>query len=136
MALKSKRKVLLWFHAKDLSQKDVAALTEAFVAYDLYFRKVIRDQAKDIFEKFDAVGGEVPQHYAVHARLHGLPIFNSEGERIDVQVNTTGGTVTTSAPAAPTGEIPSPLTAPTSASSAAPAPAPTQSTVAPPPKTN
>ena len=149
MPVKQRRKVILWFHTADISQADVAALTEAFATYDVRFRKVLRDPKRDIIEDFDAVGGNVPQVYLVQARLMNAPIYNEQGEKVNA-TNTattelngaaTGSTNTSQAGVVALSET---KTAQTVVDpSAAPAPtdapkpsAPKASTVAPPPPTN
>ena len=149
MPVKQRRKVILWFHTADISQADVAALTEAFATYDVRFRKVLRDPQRDILEDFDAVGGNVPQMYLVQARLTNAPIFNEHGEQVNAAITTTSnvnGTVTggTDVSQAGVGALSDTKTTQAAVDpSAAPAPsdapqpsAPKASTVAPPPPTN
>jgi len=149
MPVKQRRKVILWFHTADISQADVAALTEAFATYDVRFRKVLRDPKRDIIESFDAVGGNVPQVYLVQARLTGAPIYNEEGELVNATNTATtelNGTATGGADISQAGVRALSDTTTTQAAvdpSAAPAPsdapkpsAPKASTVAPPPPTN
>ena len=149
MPVKQRRKVILWFHTADISQADVAALTEAFATYDVRFRKVLRDPKRDIIESFDAVGGSVPQVYVVQARLIGAPIYNEEGELANATNTATtelNGTASGGADVSQAGVVAlsETKTAQTAVDpSAAPAPsdapkpsAPKASTVAPPPPTN
>lgn len=154
MPVKQRRKVILWFHTTDISQEDVAALTEAFATYDVRFRKVLRDPRRDILEDFDAVGGNVPQVYLVQARLKNVPIYNEQGELTSEAITATSnvnGTVTGSTDHSQAGVVDVPKTktaqpaaAAVVASAAAPAPtdapkppaAPKASTVAPPPPIN
>lgn len=151
MPVKQRRKVILWFHTADISQADVAALTEAFATYDVRFRKVLRDPKRDIIESFDAVGGSVPQVYLVQARLTGAPIYNEEVELVNATNTATtelNGTASGGADVSQAGVGALSDTKTTQAAaavdpSAAPAPsdapkpsAPKASTVAPPPPTN
>ena len=149
MPVKQRRKVILWFHTADISQADVAALTEAFATYDVRFRKVLRDPKRDIIESFDAVGGNVPQVYLVQARLIDAPIYNEEGELANATNTATtelNGTASGGADVSQAGVGALSDTKTTQAAvdpSAAPAPsdapkpsAPKASTVAPPPPTN
>lgn len=78
MALKRKRDTLLWFHAADISQDDVATISEVFDKYDVRFRKVVRDVGRDSLEDFDALGGDVPQRYLNQAALQGAVIYGND----------------------------------------------------------
>lgn len=72
MALRKARPVLLWFHTGDLPQAQVTEICESNDAYDVRFRKVVRDVNRDILEAFDALGGDVPLRYKQAAAEKGL----------------------------------------------------------------
>lgn len=127
--------VLLFFYVNDISQAQVVAIEEKLDKYDVRFRRVLRDNSRDILEPFDAVAGDVPQRYLEVARTESKKViavkasdFNGNGDVVLAEVETPISTVTPpiSAPAptdAANETTPSP--------SSPPAPAP--SAVQPPP---
>lgn len=127
--------VLLFFYLNDISQAQVVAIEEKLDKYDVRFRKVLRDNSRDILEPFDAVAGDVPQRYLEVARTESKKViavksadFNGNGDVVVTEVETPISTVT------PPISTPAPTDAAketTPSPSAPPAPAP--SAVQPPP---
>lgn len=127
--------VLLFFYVNDISQAQVVAIEEKLDKYDVRFRKVLRDNSRDILEPFDAVAGEVPQRYLEVARTESKKViavkasdFNGNSDVAVTEVETPISTV------APTISAPAPTDATKeTAPLVPPAPAPAPSAVQPPP---
>lgn len=123
--------VLLFFYVNDISQAQVVAIEEKLDKYDVRFRKVLRDNSRDILEPFDAVAGDVPQRYLEVARTESKKViavksadFNGNGDVVVTEVETPISTV------APTISAPAPTDA---AKETTPSVPPAPSAVQPPP---
>lgn len=131
--------VLLFFYLNDISQAQVVAIEEKLDKYDVRFRKVLRDNSRDILESFDAVAGDVPQRYLEVARTESKKViavkaadFNGNGDVVVTEVETPISTVEPKIIApAPTDAAKE--TTPSPSAPPAPAPAPAPSAVQPPP---
>lgn len=117
--VKKARPVLLYFHGAGISQADVARLADTFSAYDVRFRKVIREPQRDMVEAFDALAGDVPQHYLTIANAKGLKVLDEANTTTTgtstsgVQTGTPDATGAKDAKTAPAGTVaPSPTSAP------------------------
>lgn len=114
--------ILLFFYVGDVTQAQVVAIEDKLSKYDVRFRKVLRDNSRDILEPFDAVAGDVPQRYLEVARLERKTV-------LDVKASAFNGTTEVDI-----AEVVTPSAPETVAKLSAPAPtdAPKPTTVAPP----
>lgn len=141
MALRQARKILLWFHAGELSQAQAVAICDAHQTMDVRFRKVVRDVDRDILESFDEVGGDVPQRYISHARENNLTIHTTLTEVKNENNTENGGTAASLVDAGQSGTGSVPPSKGTKATTVAPPltppsptePAPAVNTTVPPP---
>lgn len=137
MPLRKKAPILLFFYAQELTQEQVTQIEEAFSEYDVYFRKVLRNNQGDIVENFDAVAGEVPAVYIAAADKKSSKVFDYDlktstlgtGEIVDQSGSTDLSGTQGTTPAEPTKTVtpPADVVKPTDAPSASP------SSVPPPP---